>query len=180
MTSVGSNIRHYRQLHHLSQNDLANELHISRQTISKWERGVSQPTIEYLLGLSEFFQITIDELIKAEPELIKEEETLMKKAVFLVSSYTASGDSQWGKEAKDYGTRNFLANLSQMYPMYEWRAAKPSELAAILTEEKIGMIMLAPTVTPKIKEVEAQYPGKMKIIAPGEYAKISMNFILER
>lgn len=42
MTSVGSNIRHYRQLHHLSQNDLANELHISRQTISKWERGVSQ------------------------------------------------------------------------------------------------------------------------------------------
>lgn len=180
MTSVGANIKYYRQLHRLSQNDLANELHISRQTISKWERGVSQPTIEYLLGLSEFFQVTIDMLIKAETEPIKEEETLMKKAVFLVSSYTPSGNTEWGQEAKDYGTRDFLANLSKMYPMYEWRAAKPIELEAILNQEKIGMIMLAPTVTPRIKEIEAQYPGEIKVITSGEYAKISMNFILKK
>lgn len=180
MTAVGANIKYYRTLHHYTQNDLANELHISRQTISKWERGVSQPTIEYLIGLSEFFQITVDELIKVTHKAIKEEEILMKKAIFLVSNYTPSNNSEWGKEAKDYGTRDFLANLSKIYPMYEWRAARPAELPAILTKENIGMVAVAPTVTPRLKEIEGQYPGKIQVISPGEYAKITTNFILER
>ncbi len=180
MTAVGANIKYYRTLHHYTQNDLANATLHQPPDNFKVGTGVSQPTIEYLIGLSEFFQITVDELIKVTHKAIKEEETIMKKAIFLVRNYTPSNNSEWGKEAKDYGTRDFIANLSKIHHMYEWRAAKPAELPEILNKENIGMIAIAPTVTPRLKEIEAQYPGKIQVISPAEYAKITTNFILER
>lgn len=53
-------------------------------------------------------------------------------------------------------------------------------MPAILTKENIGMVAVAPTVTPRLKEIEGQYPGKIQVISLGEYAKITTNFILER
>lgn len=48
----------------LSQEELGRELNVSRQTISKWESGQSYPDFEKLVLLSEFFQLTLDELMK--------------------------------------------------------------------------------------------------------------------
>lgn len=48
----------------LSQEDLGGSLNVSRQTISKWEGGQSYPDFEKLILLSEFFDITLDELMK--------------------------------------------------------------------------------------------------------------------
>lgn len=56
----------------LSQEELATKLNISRQSISKWERGQSYPSIETLLKLSDIFQITLDELLKGDDYLTEE------------------------------------------------------------------------------------------------------------
>ena len=48
----------------LSQDSLANELHVSRQAISKWETGQSYPDLEKLIQLSDIFGITLDELVR--------------------------------------------------------------------------------------------------------------------
>ena len=47
----------------LSQNDLAEEMHVSRQTISKWERGNVLPSTDNLIWLSKFYQVSLDELV---------------------------------------------------------------------------------------------------------------------
>lgn len=47
----------------LTQEDLANQLNVSRQAITKWERGDGLPDIENLKQISSFFNLTIDELI---------------------------------------------------------------------------------------------------------------------
>lgn len=47
----------------LSQEEVANELNISRQTISKWESSDSTPDMEKLKLLSELFAISLDELV---------------------------------------------------------------------------------------------------------------------
>ena len=51
-----------------SQEELANRLNVSRQTVSKWELGETTPDMERLMALSELFGISIDELVfhKAE------------------------------------------------------------------------------------------------------------------
>lgn len=53
----------------LSQEDLAEQLNISRQSISKWENEKGYPNIETLLKISEIFNITVDELLKGDDYL---------------------------------------------------------------------------------------------------------------
>ncbi len=48
----------------LSQEELGMELAVSRQTISKWEAGQSYPDFQRLVALSDYFEMTLDELVK--------------------------------------------------------------------------------------------------------------------
>lgn len=50
----------------LSQEELANRLNVSRQTVSKWETGDSTPDMEKLITISDFFEISLDELVKGK------------------------------------------------------------------------------------------------------------------
>lgn len=52
----------------LSQEQLAERLNVSRQAISKWESGQSCPEAEKLVAISEFFQVSLDSLLKDEPQ----------------------------------------------------------------------------------------------------------------
>jgi transcriptional regulator with XRE-family HTH domain len=64
--TLGEKIYELRTQHNLSQGDLANELNVSRQSISKWENGNSTPDLEKIVKLAEIFNISLDELIKNE------------------------------------------------------------------------------------------------------------------
>ena len=59
----------------LSQEELADKINVSRQTISKWEMNQSSPEMDKLMALSEIFNISIDELVgNKRLEEIKDEE----------------------------------------------------------------------------------------------------------
>jgi len=60
--TFGENILKLRRSHNLSQEELAERLLVSRQTISLWETDQTLPTIENLLLLKEIFDIQIDEM----------------------------------------------------------------------------------------------------------------------
>lgn len=47
-----------------SQEELANRLNVSRQTVSKWELGDSTPDMEKLIAISDLFEVSLDELVK--------------------------------------------------------------------------------------------------------------------
>lgn len=61
--AISENVKKQRKKAHLSQQDLADKLHISRQSISKWENGTQTPDIEKIKKLSEIYNISIDELV---------------------------------------------------------------------------------------------------------------------
>ena len=63
---LGERIYNLRNLYKMSQEDLAQKLNVSRQSISKWENNTSVPELEKLIQLSELFQMTLDELVKGE------------------------------------------------------------------------------------------------------------------
>ena len=68
---LGKQIKAYRQEAHLSQEELANRVYVSRQTISNWENDKSYPDVNSLVLLSEIFQISLDKLIKGDIEVMK-------------------------------------------------------------------------------------------------------------
>ena len=63
---LGQRIAQLRQREGLSQSQLADELEVSRQSVSKWETGASMPDLEKLCKLSKRFQVSLDELVKGE------------------------------------------------------------------------------------------------------------------
>ena len=68
---VGKQIQHYRKEKNLSQDDLAEIIFVSRQSISNWERGATYPDIQNLLLLSKVFEVSLDQLIKGDVETMK-------------------------------------------------------------------------------------------------------------
>lgn len=61
------NLRAYRKEKGLSQEELAIRLHVVRQTVSKWEKGLSVPDADALLRIAEIFEVPVDALLGAKP-----------------------------------------------------------------------------------------------------------------
>jgi transcriptional regulator with XRE-family HTH domain len=62
-------IKKERKDRNWSQEELAEKLFVSRQSVSKWENGQNYPSIEIVIRLSDLFGITIDELLRSDDEL---------------------------------------------------------------------------------------------------------------
>lgn len=74
---LGKQIKMYRLENKLSQEELADRIYVSRQTISNWENDKSYPDINSLVLLSEVFKVSLDKLIKdidVMKDVIKKEE----------------------------------------------------------------------------------------------------------
>jgi transcriptional regulator with XRE-family HTH domain len=66
--TLGEHIQELRKERNLSQESLADKLNVSRQAVSKWETGLSNPDTKNLLLLAELFEISVDELVGAKHE----------------------------------------------------------------------------------------------------------------
>lgn len=72
---LGEKLLELRRKKGMSQEQVANVLNVSRQTVSKWETGQSYPDFDKLVPLSELYQISLDEL--AGKELSKGEQQVV-------------------------------------------------------------------------------------------------------
>ncbi|MCM1155332.1 MAG: helix-turn-helix domain-containing protein [Roseburia sp.] len=70
---LSKQIKKYRTDKNLSQEELAEKVYVTRQTISNWENDKSYPDVHSLLLLSSLFNISLDQLIKGDIETMKEE-----------------------------------------------------------------------------------------------------------
>ena len=69
---IGKQIKKYRSEMKLSQDELAEKIFVSRQTISNWENNKSYPDVKSLLLLSSLFNVSLDILVKGDLEEMKE------------------------------------------------------------------------------------------------------------
>jgi transcriptional regulator with XRE-family HTH domain len=68
---VGKIIKEIRENAGLSQEQFAEKLAISRQTVSKWERGVALPDIENIMYISDLFNVSLDTIVKGDEKMTK-------------------------------------------------------------------------------------------------------------
>lgn len=72
--TLGKKIEEYRKKAKLSQSELANQLYISRQTVSQWENDLTTPTMDNLRRLCEVFGLSLQELLDQDGVTDKEPE----------------------------------------------------------------------------------------------------------
>ena len=70
---LNEQIKKYRTEMNLSQEELAEKIYVTRQSISNWENGKTYPDIHSLLLLSSLFGISLDQLVKGDIEIMKAE-----------------------------------------------------------------------------------------------------------
>lgn len=63
MNEVKKTIKQLRKDKGINQEQLAEQLHVTRQAVSNWETGKTQPDIETLTGIAEFFGVSLEYLI---------------------------------------------------------------------------------------------------------------------
>lgn len=68
---ISKQIKDLRKQHNYTQEELAEKLNTSRQTISKWEQGISEPDLIMLMQLSQLFSVSTDYLITGSDNSIK-------------------------------------------------------------------------------------------------------------
>lgn len=68
---IGKRIREYRKIYNLSQEQLADKIFVSCQTVSNWENDKTYPDIQIIVSLSILFNVSLDELIREDLEEIK-------------------------------------------------------------------------------------------------------------
>lgn len=106
--TVGERLLKLRKEKNMSQEDLANVLDVSRQTVSKWETGESMPDFNKICPLCEYFGITSDELLSGKQNIIEAKQEDKKGkfarniaiavALYIISLVAIIGTSTIGQE----------------------------------------------------------------------------------
>ena len=93
--NVGNQISLIREKHQLTQEELGNLLHVTRQTISNWENTKSYPDLRTLVEISNRFEVSLDTLLKGDTEMVKtiDKERLtgtLRKEKFYINFFTGA------------------------------------------------------------------------------------------
>ena len=97
----------------LSQEELAEKLGVSRQAVSKWERGEASPDTDNLIALARLYNISIDELLNGEKP-VEEEEAEQEVVDPIPDNDDDDDDDEDEDERKENGfrrTRNFIHSI---------------------------------------------------------------------
>ena len=62
------NLINLRKIHHLTQEDVAEKVGVTRQSVAKWESGESVPDLDKCRMLADLFRVSLDDLANYEPE----------------------------------------------------------------------------------------------------------------
>jgi len=70
--SIGKNLQFLRRMRRMTQEELADQLNVSRQTVSKWELDAACPEIDKVIELCELFSCQMDQLIREDMTVVDE------------------------------------------------------------------------------------------------------------
>ena len=98
------NLKNLRKKKGYSQQELAVRLNVVRQTISKWEKGLSVPDADTLIQMAEVFDVSVNELLGVNVEM-KDEESInaITEQLVRINEQLAVKNNRWRKFWKRVG-----------------------------------------------------------------------------
>ena len=147
--SFAENLQRIRKERHLSQEELAELLDVSRQAVSKWEQGVGYPEVEKVVLLSRKLNISLDDLMSEEAEGSRASKTANAAGLIVITSphenviaecckVSSSGKMGGGKNSPKYalfgvsrGGSNFWGEPTTFLGWYADREQISKEIVEI-------------------------------------------------
>ncbi len=119
MATVKLKIAELRKDKGIGQQDLANVLGVSFQSVSKWETGTTMPDISLLPDIARYFNISVDELLGLQPLHQRQ----------YIPSNTDNHDTSNGKENNIYKNRKYFWNEDYLHFLVNnvWKVEAPAD-----------------------------------------------------
>ena len=111
----GDNLYTLRKEKGLSQDEFAEQLGVSRQAVSKWERNEAYPDTENLIAISRFFNVSIDDLINKPLENSKKSDLV--PAVLDIDDDDDGDNDDNNQKSRDKAKSNYRIWYSVPYPI---------------------------------------------------------------
>ena len=107
---LSKNLKIFRKRKGLTQENVAETLNVVRQTISKWEKGISVPDADMLIKLAEILDVSVIELIGSDVTDEKNEDMIAVELARVVEQL-ASRNRRSQKYLKQFSYHKFSNNL---------------------------------------------------------------------
>lgn len=128
---LGDQIKQKRLEKNLTQQDVANEFFVTRQTVSKWELNKSYPDLETIIKLSNFFEVSLNELMEEDVPMVvdeNEENNGIKKVMKFKLFLKQDALINWLNEQKEKGLVCVNARLALGLFLFEVNSAKAEKI----------------------------------------------------
>ena len=112
-TSIGERIRYLRHERKLTQEELAEQLNVTRQAVSNWENGSGMPDILQIVPLAHVFGVSTDVLFGTVDENNDEVERVIKKVEEIEAQLSHNDDEEKDSPYKQWG---ILEDALKIYP----------------------------------------------------------------
>jgi len=123
--NLSEKIQQLRKQNEISQEQLAEKLNVTRQAISKWETGECLPDIENILQLSDVFSVSVDYLLKNQPQPAPANEkpfSTIHTSDYILNEDLAIAEALEGEPARSWGRFDFTIESGEgisraIYPL---------------------------------------------------------------
>ncbi len=137
--NIARAIIHKRREKGITQDELANYIGVSKASVSKWETGLSYPDITFLPQLAAFFNMSIDELMGYEPQMIKED--IRKLCLSLSADFVTKPFDEVISRCREISKKYFscfplLFQIGSLFINYSTAAKEPDKISSIIMEAK--------------------------------------------
>lgn len=171
---LSKQIKKYRTREQFSQEELAEKLYVSRQTISNWENERSYPDIHNLLLMSVLFNVSLDDLVKGDVAMMRNElqSAQMNKWTISMVTFILLGAISMGPMMNWFGTKGLLVSfvliVCSLYSAYKVENIKKKH--NLKTYKEILAFQEGRQLTEKEKKEERKknkYVMAMMVISSG-------------
>lgn len=94
--TLGEKIYELRKANQLTQEELAEKTNVSPQAVSKWEKDLSIPDLPVLIDLADFFEVSLDYLVREKEETVrfipKEQQKNLEEMFLRIHVHSTDGD----------------------------------------------------------------------------------------
>ncbi len=111
LQKTGNFLKELRKGKELTQEQLAETLHVSRRTVSRWETGSNMPDLDLLVEMADLYQVDLRELLDGERKKEKMNEEL-KETVLQVAEYSNAEKQRGTKIVRVYFVIGILALIA--------------------------------------------------------------------
>ncbi len=91
---IADTIKQLRERANITQSDLAKKLNITRSSVNAWEMGISAPSTQYIVELSEIFKVTTDYILGVTSENIIRLDHLNEQQIKIIYSLVEYFDNE--------------------------------------------------------------------------------------